>query len=951
MGTIYVDGKPFEVEEGQNMLQASLSLGFDLPYFCWHPALGSVGACRQCAVKQFKDENDTHGKIVMACMTPASPGTRISIDDPEAKEFRASVIEFLMVNHPHDCPVCDEGGECHLQDMTVMSGHVYREYDFQKRTYPNQYLGPFINHEMNRCIQCYRCVRFYREYAGGRDFNVFAAHDHIYFGRASDGTLENEFSGNLVEVCPTGVFTDKTFKKHFTRKWDLQTAPSICVGCGLGCNIIPGERYGQLRRIRNRFNREVNGYFLCDRGRYGYEFVNSEQRLRNPLQRVPGGEPAKPIAKDAALQFGASLLEKKGRVIGIGSPRASLEDNFALREMVGAENFYLGFSIRDHQLILKAIQILQDGTACSPSIHDAERSDMALILGEDLTNTAPRLALALRQLVHRQASKVAKEVNIPAWNDIAIREVIQHEPEQVIIATPYSTKLDDVAVQTYHAAPDDLARLGFAVAHALNPAAPEVPDLPQEVQALAETIAERLNTAELPLVISGTSSGSEALLEAAANVAWALCENQRCAQLGFIVPEANSMGLALLGGGNLQEAFRALQDGSADTLVVLEDDLYRRVDAPTVDAALSAARHVIVIDYLNSPTTRKADLVLPAATFAESSGTLVNNEGRAQRFYQVFEPRDGAVQAGWRWVRDLMQASPAWQAENPANWQDLDEIGADLAAYVPAGAVAGVAADVASGAIAGAGASPAVNAAADAGEFAGLVQIAPPASFRIVGQRIPRQSPRYSGRTALQVNLDGGDHHEIQMHEPKPPADPDSPLAFSMEGFEGQPPSPLIPRFWTPGWNSVQSVNKFESEVAGPLQGGDPGLRLIQPAEGLKKGYFREFPPAFNAQAGLWLAIPVAHIFGSEPLSMLSPGIAERAPLPYVALNPADARSLQVGEGQSVRLTVSQQVYELPVHLLPTLPQGLAGLPAGLPQIPCTCLPAWSKIVRSVENE
>ena len=156
MTTINVDGRPFAIRDGLNTLQACLELGFDLPYFCWHPAMGSVGACRQCAVKQFRDENDTRGRLVMACMTPATDGLRVSIQDPDAREFRSSVIEWLMVNHPHDCPVCDEGGECHLQDMTVMTGHDYRRYRGLKRTFRNQDLGPFVNHEMNRCIQCYR---------------------------------------------------------------------------------------------------------------------------------------------------------------------------------------------------------------------------------------------------------------------------------------------------------------------------------------------------------------------------------------------------------------------------------------------------------------------------------------------------------------------------------------------------------------------------------------------------------------------------------------------------------------------------------------------------------------------------------------------------------------------------------------------------------------------------
>ena len=222
-------------------------------------------------------------------MEPVTDGLIVSIEDNEAKAFRASVIESLMTNHPHDCPVCDEGGECHLQDMTVMTGHNYRRFDFPKRTYNDQNLGPFINHEMNRCIQCYRCVRFYRDYAGGKDLNVFASRNHVYFGRHEDGTLENEFSGNLVEVCPTGVFTDKTLKKHFTRKWDLSNAPSVCVHCSVGCNTIASERYGSLRRIMNRYNGAVNGYFICDRGRFGYEFVNNERRIKTSLIR-PGKE-------------------------------------------------------------------------------------------------------------------------------------------------------------------------------------------------------------------------------------------------------------------------------------------------------------------------------------------------------------------------------------------------------------------------------------------------------------------------------------------------------------------------------------------------------------------------------------------------------------------------------------------------------------------------------------
>ncbi len=270
---IQIDGIIYEVKEGRNLLETCIALGIDVPYFCYHAALGSVGACRQCAVKKYANPDDKTGKIVMSCMEPVTDGMLVSVDDKDAADFRAGVVEGLMTNHPHDCPVCDEGGECHLQDMTVMTGHNYRRFVFKKRTYTNQYLGPFIQHEMNRCIQCYRCVRYYKDYAGGKDLNVYGSANHVYFGRQQEGTLESEFSGNLVEVCPTGVFTDKTLKKHFTRKWDLTNGPSVCVHCSVGCNTILGERYGSVRRTLSRYHGDINGYFLCDRGRFGYEFT------------------------------------------------------------------------------------------------------------------------------------------------------------------------------------------------------------------------------------------------------------------------------------------------------------------------------------------------------------------------------------------------------------------------------------------------------------------------------------------------------------------------------------------------------------------------------------------------------------------------------------------------------------------------------------------------------
>lgn len=885
MAKIEVDGQTHDVTAGDNLLKTCLSLGMDLPYFCWHPALGSVGACRQCAVVQYKDENDATGRLVMACMTPVTEGLRVSLEAPQAREFRAAVIEFLMINHPHDCPVCEEGGECHLQDMTVMSGHTFRRYRGLKRTHRNQYLGPFINHEMNRCIACYRCVRLYRDYAGGKDLDVFASRNNVYFGRFEDGVLENEFSGNLVEVCPTGVFTDRTFSKHYVRKWDLQNAPSVCAHCAVGCNTSPGERYGTLRRIVNRYHGDVNGYFLCDRGRFGYGFVNSERRIRQPMLR---GEP---VSGETALAHLKGLLG--GYMIGIGSPRASLEANFALRELVGAANFYAGFSQAEASLTAVIVDVLRHWPVHVPSLREVEQADAVLVLGEDVANTAPRLALALRQAVRNRAFEHADRLKIARWQDAAVREAAQGEKSPLFIIAPSATRLDDIAASVHRGAPEDIARLGLAVAHRIDPGAPAVADLTEEESRLAERIGDTLKSAARPLVVSGTGCGSLAVIRAAANIALALANRRkgRATDLSYIVPECNTLGLAMMDGRSVKDAFAAAKTRDLNAVIVLENDLYRRADGGAVDSFFNGTRHVVVIDHIRHGTAAKAQLLLPGSTFAETEGTLLSLEGRAQRFYSVMATA-GEIRDSWRWLADAAGA----------RWANMDALTAACAAALPG--------------------------------FGPIRDAAPPAGFRIEGEKIPREPHRYSGRTAMHANRD--------IHEPKPPDDPDSALAFSMEGASVDVPPALLPFAWAPGWNShQQAISKFQDEVGGPLRNGDPGVRLFESPETPEPRWFDEVPCHLRDETR-WRAIPLYHIFGSEELSVLSPPLAERVPAAYAALHPKDAETLGVGETLAVRL--NERLVRLPLRLESSLPRGAVGISVGLAGLFRSDLPAWIAI-------
>lgn len=891
MATIHVDGKEYEVDGADNLLQACLSLGLDIPYFCWHPALGSVGACRQCAVKQYQNAEDTRGRLVMSCMTPAADGTFISIDDGEAKEFRESVVEWLMTNHPHDCPVCEEGGNCHLQDMTVMTGHSFRRYRFTKRTHRNQDLGPFISHEMNRCIACYRCVRYYKDYADGKDLGVYGAHDNVYFGRPEEGTLESEFSGNLVEICPTGVFTDKTHSERYNRKWDMQFAPSICQQCSVGCNISPGERYGELRRIENRYNGSVNHYFLCDRGRFGYGYVNRKDRPRQPMQRR--GDNWVALNAEQAMQGAADVLRQAKKVIGIGSPRASVESNFALRELVGAANFSTGMPAGEQARLDLMLKVLREGGIHTPALREIESYDAVLVLGEDLTQTGARVALAVRQAVKGKAREMAAAQKVADWQIAAILNIGQHAKHPLFVTNVDETRLDDIAAWSYRAPVEDQARLGFAIAHALDDSAPAVSDFDSSLNSKVDVIVQALAGAKKPLIVSGTHAGSEAMIEAAANVARALKGRGADVGITLIASAANSVGLGMIGGMTLDDALGELESGSADAVVIMENDLYRHAPKAKVDAALRHVDNVILLDHQRTATMEKAGLILSGASFAESDGTLINQEGRAQRFFQVYDPayydNQVVMLESWRWLHSLHSAIQSRHVD----WTQLDHVIDAVAQALP--------------------------------QLKEIKQAAPDASFRIRGQKLARSPHRSSGRTAARAN--------ISVHEPRQPQDVDTMFSFSMEG-NNQPSAPRsdIPFAWAPGWNSPQAWNKFQDEVGGKLRNGDPGVRLFEASAG-QLAWFDRVPTAF-ARNGGWRVAPYYNLFGSEEMAQRAPVMQQRMPQPAVVINPADAATLGVNAGAALELNCAGETLRLPVRFSDALQPGQVGLPLGMPGVP-----------------
>ena len=867
MVKVTIDGKVLEVDESKNLLEEVLSHGEDLPYFCWHPSMGSVGSCRQCAVIEYANDEDERGRLNMACMTSPREGARYSIE--KASQFRAQAIESIMINHPHDCPVCEEGGECHLQDMTVMSGHNYRRYDGKKKTHNNQYLGPFIGHEMNRCITCYRCVRFYKDYAGGTDFGPQASHDNTYFGRWQEGPLESEFSGNLAEVCPTGVFTDKPFSKHYVRKWDLQTAPSVCAGCSVGCNTNPGERYGTLRRVVNRFNDEVNGYFLCDRGRFGTGYVNSDNRIKESMTRKShDADPYLASTEEAKAQLQAMA----GSAIGIGSPRASMEANYSLKELVGSDNFYAGISALELGMSKQILDIYRSRPVNVANVVDIEASDAILILGEDLTNTAARLALALRQSVRNLGKQMARDMKFPEWQDAAIRQLTMDRKSPLFILSPHSTRLDDIAAHVQIGSAADSANIGFAIAHEIDSSAPAVKGLGKDEQALVKTIAAALKEAKQPLIISGTGSMSPALIDAAANIATALNTEDKKANIALITPESNTLGLALLMGDSTASLDDAMA-GESKSAIVLENDLYRRAATAHVSTFLNGIDQLAVLDSLKTKTGEQANLVLAAGTSSETSGTFVNYETRAQHFYSVFKP-EASIRPSTFWLSDLT----------------LAEITQACAQSIVGGE--------------------------------GMSHLTPDAEDLVdmKGMKVPRQQHRYSGRTAMRA--------DINVHEPKQEQDEEGIMSYSMEGISALKDATVFNTAWAGGWNSNQSVFKFQSHTGGALKQASNGQCLLQSTA--KDKTWSEISET-NDVASDFQAFPLYHLFGSEELTAHADAIQEKATGAYIALNEADAEKLglQASDGVTV-INDGNNSGSVPFIIRSSIAPGSVGISVGL---------------------
>jgi NADH-quinone oxidoreductase subunit G len=649
MPTLIIDHREISVPEGTKVIEAAEKLGIMIPRFCYHPALGSLGACRMCAVKFL--EGPVKG-VEMSCMIDAADGMVVSTTDPEAVEFRRYVIEWLMLNHPHDCPVCDEGGHCLLQDETVSGGHGLRRYQGLKRTYEDQYLGEFVQHEMNRCIHCWRCRRFYQEFAGYLDYGAMQIGNRMYFGRFEPGPLESPFAGNIIDLCPTGVLTDKP-ARYLGRRWDFQRGPSLCLHCSLGCNLLGSARYRQMIRLEGRFNQAVNGYFICDRGRFGFAYTNHPDRPR--AARL--GEKA--VALPEALKVAAQRLSQisgqygSGAVAAWGSPRSSLETLGALHWLSRRQG-WAGPQFFPHPSLERKIKVAISRleTDLAVSLRDLEKSDFIIVAGADPVNEAPMLALALRQ----------------AWRRGATVMVIDPRP----VFLPFEFEHLSVSPGDIDRCLDLLSRTALsqeAAAGQLDPNAAQfyrlLTDEKPEDQVLQDRLAalgRKLADCRNPVMVCNTDIVRDTTPGRAADHVRLLKAAKGRAGLFYLLPGPNAFAAAMLSAPEAVDLLEAMENGSVKALLIVENDpFWSYPHRERLIRALDNLELLVVLDYLPSATVARAQVFLPTATvFEKEFSHYVNQEGRLQQAAPLHQGGTPIIQVsgGTHPPRTFLEAIP-----------------------------------------------------------------------------------------------------------------------------------------------------------------------------------------------------------------------------------------------------------------------------------------------------
>lgn len=636
MVNLTIDGQQVAVPRTYTIYEAAKEVGVDIPVLCYAKKLLPFGACRVCLV----EVEQMKGRLIPSCTTPVTEGMVVTTTSDEIVKVRKTVLEFLLVNHVVDCPVCDKGGECELQELTYDYEVVTNRFVGEKFNLPTDETNPFIERNMNRCVLCGRCVRVCDEIVAYGSYSFLDRGFETKIGTAFDRGLDCEFCGQCVSMCPVGALLPRPFKFK-ARPWQLKEVDTVCGYCGNGCTLTLGMKDNQIQTIRFNDKNGVNDGNLCIRGRFGYSYVNSDQRLTMPLVRK-NGELVETSWDDALEAVANGLKDGKGAGF-ISGARLTNEELFLLKSLAATA----GTGNIDHSggecykgLTEGVQQVLgiQASTGTFPQVEDA---DVILSIRSDFYETHPVFGMVVNQAVKRTEAKLlvlsdkkGKFTKLPNAETLLSKpgmEVNVLNAMCMALLENGQAKINDVngveelkkALADY--TPAKVAEQTGVSAAAIEAAASQLANAKKGAILLAYGLPYTANSKELGIaaanlaLLTGLADQDEAGLYLCGEKA----NSQGAIDLG-VMPQANGMGV--------QAMLEAAAKGELGTLYIIgEDPLTTFPDLEKVEKGIKGASFVVVQDLFLSPTAQLADVVLPATSFAEKDGTFTNAERRIQR--------------------------------------------------------------------------------------------------------------------------------------------------------------------------------------------------------------------------------------------------------------------------------------------------------------------------------
>ena len=623
MVEIELDGKKVEIAEGSMVMHAAEKAGTYIPHFCYHKKLSIAASCRMCLV-----EVEKAPKPMPACATPVTQGMVVRTKSEKAIQAQKSVMEFLLINHPLDCPICDQGGECQLQDLAVGYGASSTRYEEEKRVVFHKDVGSLISmQEMARCIHCTRCVRFGQEIAGVMELGMIHRGEHAEITTVAGETIDSELSGNMIDICPVGALTSKPFR-YSARTWELSRRKSVSPHDSTGTNLVIQVKNHKVMRVLPFENEALNECWIADRDRFSYEALNSDERLTKPMLKQGGVW--NEVDWQTALEYVANGLqqiktEHGAQSIGaLVSPHSTLEELYLARSLmqgVGSDNI-------DYRLRNADFTATQGVRWLGRSIASLSSLQAVLVVGSNLRKDHPLFAQRIRQAVRKGAvvssiDSVARDWAMPVAN--------------TLLAAPAAW---------LHA----LADVAAAVAQEKGVSAPEIVG---KVNAVALSIARALLRGEQKAVLLGNAAAHHAQASALLSLAQWIAENTG-ATVGYLTEAANTVGAQWMGAMPAKDGKNAGQmlAGGMKAVLLLNTE-------PQWDSALGAAaaqtlaqsEMVITLSPFKA-NMEFSDVLLPIAPFTETSGSFVNAEGLLQSFHAVVKPLAEA-RPGWKVLRVL----------------------------------------------------------------------------------------------------------------------------------------------------------------------------------------------------------------------------------------------------------------------------------------------------------